>query len=148
MKKTVKRTLSLILALVILGSTCCIAFAAESNTPKQVEANTEISPMGLGSVIATNATTIYGGSGALYVTLPKGNWWADIVAGIGYTDQNCVVSVTVQDPDGEVYRLGSIAGSGSRTGSIQLTYAPAGTYIFYFVSATTTPMEVVAYIYD
>lgn len=148
MKKTVKRTLSLILALVILGSTCCIAFAAEANTPKQVEANTEISPMGLGSVIATNATTIYGGSGALYVTLPKGNWWANIIASIGYTDQNCVVTITVRDPDGIVHHLGSIAGSGSRTDSLELTYAPAGTYAFFFASATSTPMEVVAYIYD
>lgn len=102
----------------------------------------------LGDVIATNATTIYGGSGVLYVTLPTWNLWADLVAGIGYTSQSGLVNVTVTTPNGDVINLGSISGSGSRTFSYEMAYAPSGTYAFYFSSANTSPMEVVAYIYD
>lgn len=104
--------------------------------------------MGAGSIIATSAGTIYGGSGAIAVYLQSGNFWADLVAGIGYTSETGVVTITVLTPDEDVVSLGSISGSGSSTLSRQLTYAPAGTYYFYFSSTNSEPMEVYARIYD
>ena len=83
------------------------------------------------------------------VYLTSGNFWADLVAGIGYTSEsNSPVIVTVTTPDGDVVDLGAITGSGSTTNSYELFYAPAGTYVFYFTSAISTPYEVVGYIYD
>lgn len=104
--------------------------------------------MGLGNLIASNAGTIYGGSGGIDVYLSSGNFWADIVAGIGYTSESELVTVTVRTPYNDVISLGTIYGSGSETISCELTYAPAGHYYFYFSSATRTPMEVYASIYD
>ena len=109
------------------------------------EASTRAS---LGDVIAAGSTTIYGGSGFLYVKLPTWNLWADIQAGIDLTSQNGPVRCTVVTPDGDELYLGTISGSGSRTGTAELTYAPAGTYQFYFSSSNTSPFDVCAFIYD
>lgn len=106
------------------------------------------SPLALGNVIATGTMTIYGGSDILTVTLPSGNWFADLRAGIAYAEQTGVVRCTVLAPDGSLYDLGSVSGSGSSTGALQITYAPAGEYKFYFQSALTGTYKVVAYIHD
>ena len=153
-----KRFLAILMTLAMAIGFTTSVFAAEpadvlSTEPTAVAteaavASEEASTRSAGDVIATNATTIYGGSGVLYVTLPTWNLWADLVAGIGYTSQSGLVNVTVTTPSGEVINLGSITGSGSRTNSHELGYAPAGTYAFYFSSANTSPMEVVAFIYD
>lgn len=66
----------------------------------------------------------------------------------GYAPQNGVVSCSVLTPDGKDISLGSISGTGSFTNSRELAYAAAGTYVFSFYSAMTSPYEVVAYIYD
>lgn len=107
-----------------------------------------ISPMALGNVIATGTMTIYGGSGILTVTLPSGNWFADLRAGIAYAEQRGIVNCTVLAPDGNHYNLGTLSGSGSSTGAHQITYAPAGEYKFYFESGLTGEYKVVAYIHD
>lgn len=104
--------------------------------------------MGLGSVIATNAGTIYGGSGTISVVLQSGNFFADLQVGIGYAPQEGVVTCSVETPDGEYYYLGAISGSSSFTEPYELTYAPAGTYKFHFMSANPFAYEVVAYIFD
>ena len=104
--------------------------------------------MGLGSIIATNAGTIYGGSGTIYVTLTSPNFFADFRARLGYSSQDEIISVYMTTPTGETYSLGNILGNGSYTDTVSLGYAPAGTYSFTFVSAISTPFEVVAYIYD
>lgn len=128
------------------------AFAADSavvpSRDSAVSQENGVEPLGLGSVIATNAGTIYGGSGTIYVTLSSSNFFADFRAGIGYTEQSGVVSCSVTTPKGETYNLGAISGTGSFTNTTSLTYAPAGTYAFTFISAIPTPYEVVAYIYD
>lgn len=102
----------------------------------------------VGDPIAFGATTITGGSGTLSVYLSSGNFWSDIVAGIGYASQNGSVTCSVVTPDGTSISLGTIAGSGARTSPYEIFYAPAGTYTFYFFSAMTSPIEVVAYLYD
>ena len=102
----------------------------------------------LGDVIAAGSTTINGGSGSLRVTLTSGNFWADIVAGIGYTPRDGVVTCSVTTPDGDNIYLGAISGTGSTTRSAELTYAPSGTYTFYFTTAITDSITVFAYIYD
>lgn len=148
-----KRLVAILLTLAMAISFSATAFAAEPTKvdtfdPAPISSEEVSTRASLGDVIATNATTIYGGSGVLYVTLSNWNLWADLQAGIGYTSQSGVVNVTVTTPSGEVINLGSISGSGSRTNSHELTYAPSGTYAFYFSSAISSPIEVVAYIYD
>jgi len=110
--------------------------------------NSEVMPLALGNVIATGTMTIYGGSGTLTVTLPSGNWFADLRAGIAYAEERGIVNCTVLAPDGSHYDLGTMSGSGSSTGTRQITYAPAGDYKFYFQSGLTGTYKVVAYIHD
>ena len=107
-----------------------------------------IAPQAVGKVLATGTTTIYNGSGTLTITLPSGNWGADVAAGIAYVERSGLITCSVTTPDGDVVSLGSISGSGSNTGTRQLLYAPAGQYHFYFSSAISTPYKVIAYIYD
>lgn len=147
-----KRLFALLMTMVMALSLSVSAFAAEpvniTQEPTATASEEASTRASLGDVIAFGATTITGGSGALEVYLPSGNFWADIVAGIGYTSEDSAVKITVTTPDGDVINMGSIYGSGSSTYSYELFYAPAGTYIFYFSSANSSPMEVVAYIYD
>ena len=147
-----KRLVALLMTLVMALGLSVSAFAAEPvdvTTEPSTAASEEVSTRSsLGDVIGFGATTITGGSGVLYVTLPSGNFWADIVAQIGYTSQTGLVNVTLTDPNGDVYNLGNISGSGSTTIPMEMFYAPAGTYAFYFASANNLPMEVAAYIYD
>ena len=103
--------------------------------------------MGASSIIASNVGTIYG-SGIISVYLPKGNFFANLVAGIGYASDSGIVTVSVLTPDNEVISLGSMSGTGSSTVGHELGYAPAGTYQFYFLSSTQDQLEVYARIYD
>lgn len=146
-----KRLVALIMTLVMAVGFSASAFAAEPTTVTPVEpasVSNEVSTMALGDQLAFGATTITGGSGRLNVYLSSGNFWADIVAGIGYSSKNGAVNVSVSTPDGDIINLGTIYGSGSSTYAYELFYAPAGTYTFYFSSAISSPIEVVAYIYD
>lgn len=147
-----KRLIALLMTLVMALSLSVSAFAAEPVDVTQgltTAASEEISTrQSLGNQLAFNATTITGGSGVLYVTLPSGNYWADFVAKIGYTSQSGLVICSVTTPNGKYIDLGVISGSGSSTRAHEEFYAPAGTYAFYFSSANTEPMEVAAYIYD
>lgn len=146
-----KRLFALLMTMVMALSLSVSAFAAEpvdiTEEPTAVVSE-EVSTRSLGKLLAFNSTTITGGSGALYVYLPSGNYFADIIAQISYTSQSGGVICSVTTPDGEYISLGAIAGSGSSTSARQVFYAPAGTYAFYFSSANTEPMEVAAYIYD
>lgn len=153
MKSIIKRFASICMVLVIVCSFSMSAFAADSavvpsrdSAVSQEEASSERSS--LGDIIASGVTTIYGGSGVIPVYLQSGNFWADLVAGIGYTPESGVVTITVLTPDDQVLYLGSITGSGSSTASYELGYAPAGTYYFYFSSGIQSPMEVYARIHD
>ncbi len=146
-----KRLVALIMTLVMAVGFSASAFAAEPATVTPVEpasVSNEVSTMALGDIIAAGSTTIYGGSGTLNVYLSSSNYWTDFVAGIGYTSQNGPVVCSVTTPSGDTISLGTIYGSGSTTSSREIFYAPSGTYSFYFYSANTEPMEVVAYIYD
>ena len=151
MLKTKTRLLSFVLSLVLVF-TCAFAgmsaSASEPNLPSQEITENDATTRSLGNIIASGATTIYGGSGSLAVVLPSGNFWADLVAGIGYTDQAGIVNVTVTTPDGQTHSLGSIVGTGSSTVPYELAWAPAGTYYFNFYSAISTPIEVYARIHD
>lgn len=86
MLKTKTRLLSFVLSLVLVF-TCTFmgmsASASESSLPSQEVTETDASTRSLGNLLAGNATTIYG-SGTLTVTLPEGNFFADVIAGIGY----------------------------------------------------------------
>lgn len=153
-----KRFLAILMTLAMAVGFTTSVFAAEpadvlSTEPTAVATEAavvseEASTRSAGDVIAAGATTIYGGSGVLYVTLQSGNYFADLVAGIGYCSQSGAVNVSVTIPNGEVIELGTISGSSSRTYSYEMFHASAGTYAFYFSSANSAPMEVVAYIYD
>lgn len=148
-----KRLVAILLTLAMAISFSATAFAAEPTKvdtfdPAPISSEEVSTRASLGDVIAAGATTIYGGSGSLSVYLSSGNFWADIVAQIGYTDQGGIVTCGVRTPDGDVLDLGNISGTGSKTNSYELFYAPAGTYTFYFSSAITTPYEVAAFIYD
>lgn len=146
-----KRLFALLMTVVMALSLSVSAFAAE---PVDVTAeptatvSEEASTRSAGDVIAGASGTIYGGSGFLYVTLPTWNMWADIRAGIDSTTQNSLVTCTVVTPDGRELYLGTISGSNSRTGYVEIAYAPAGTYEFYFSSAMTEPFDVCGFIYD
>ena len=158
MKSLMKRIATTLIALVMAIGCTVSAFAAEpdkvdpSNALTAISAEadeaSEASTRSAGDVIGMGFTTIYGGSGFLYVTLPSWNLWADIRAGIDSTSQNGPVRCTVVTPDGDEVYLGIISGSGSRTGYKELTYAPSGTYAFYFSSANTEPFDVCGFIYD
>lgn len=147
-----KRLFALLMTMVMALSLSVSAFAAEpvdiTQEPTATASEEPSTRASLGDVIAFGTATTYNGSGVMYVTLPSGNFWADIVAGIGYTPQTGIVTVTVTTPDGNVLELGHLSGSGSRTTAYEMFYAPAGTYAFYFSSSNSSPMEVVGYIYD
>ena len=152
MKSIIKRFASIFMVLVIVCSFSMSAFAADSavvpSRDSAVSQEDGVEPLGAGSIIASNVGTIYGGSGIISVNLPKGNFWADIVAGIGYTSESGIVTVTALTPDNRNLYLGTLSGSGSQTISQELSYAPAGTYLFYFESGIQSPIEVYARIYD
>ena len=147
-----KRLVALLMTLVMALSLSVSAFAAEPVDVAQeptATASEEASTRSLGNQLAFGAATISGGTGVLYVDLPSGNFWADLVAGIGYTsNNNSPIVVSVSTPDGDIINLGTIMGTGSTTRSYELFYAPAGTYTFHFTTAITSPIDVVAYIYD
>lgn len=151
-----KRFCTIIMTLALAIGCSASAFAAEPADVLSIEATTVSSEASaeastrasFGDVIAAGSTTIYGGSGFLYVTLPTWNLWADIQAGIDSTTRNDTVRCTVVTPDGDEVYLGVISGSGSRTSAAEITYAPAGTYAFYFSSANTEPYSVCGFIYD
>lgn len=156
-----KRFVALLMTLALAIGFTTSAFAAEpaksetinltsvSEEVDSVSASEDVSTRAsLGDVIAAGSTTINGGSGTLSVYLPSGNFWSDIVAQIDYCDVFSAVNVTVRTPDGDVLELGTIAGSGSKTNSYEVTYARAGTYTFYFSSAIPSSYGVSAFIYD
>ena len=145
-----KRLVALLMTLVMALGLSVSAFAAEpvDVTAEPTAASEEVSTLSAGDVIAGASGTIYGGSGFLYVTLPSWNMWADIQAGIDFTSQSAPVTCTVVTPSGTELYLGTISGSGSRTGYAEVGLAPAGTYSFYFSSANTEPFDVVGIIYD
>lgn len=153
-----KRFLAILMTLAMAIGFTTSVFAAEpadvlSTEPTAVATEAavvseEASTRSLGKLLTFGSTTITGGSGVLYVTLPSGNYWADLVAQISYTSQSGAVVCSVTTPDGNYIGLGTISGSGSSTYAHEVFYAPAGTYAFYFSSANTEPMEVAAYIYD
>lgn len=157
-KSLMKRFSTIFLALAMAIGCSVSAFAAEPTDVLSAEpaaiaseadvASGEASTRSAGDVIAAGTTTIYGGSGFMYVTLSTWNLWADIQAGIDFTSQNYPVRCTVVTPDGNEVYLGTISGSGSRTGYAEITYAPAGTYEFFFSSANTEPFDVCGFIYD
>lgn len=147
-----KRLVALLMTLVMALGLSVSAFAAEpvdvTAEPTSTvleEASTRDS---LGKIIASATTSIHGGSGSLTVYLPSGNFFADFVAQIGYTSESGIVTCSVTTPNGQYINLGSISGTGSRTYSQEIGYAPAGEYIFYFTSAFTTTYDVIGYIYD
>lgn len=152
MKSIIKRFASICMVLVIVCSFSMSAFAADSavvpSRDSAVSQEEGVEPLGAGSIIASNAGTIYGGSGSIYVTLYSANFFADFRARLGYSSQDEIISVYMTTPAGDTYLLGNILGNGSYTDTLSLAYAPAGTYEFTFVSAISTPFEVVAYIYD
>ena len=153
-----KRFLAILMTLAMAIGFTTSVFAAEpadvlSTEPTAVATEAavvseEASTRSLGKQLASNATTIYGGSGSLPVYLPSGNFWADLVVQIGYTDTNSLITCSVLTPNGNDISLGSIAGTGSSTSPYEIGYAPAGTYIFSFSSAIQTPYEVAAFIFD
>ena len=147
-----KRFFAILMTLVMALSLSVSAFAAEPSdviTGQPISAvSEEASTRSAGDILTGGSTTIYGGSGFLYVYLPTWNFWADIQAGIDITSQNYPVRCTVVTPSGSEVYLGTISGSGSRTGYAELAYAPAGTYEFYFSSGNTEPYDVCAFIYD
>ncbi len=158
MKSLMKRIATTLIALVMAIGCTVSAFAAEpdkvdpSNALTAVSAEadeaSEASMRSAGDVIAMGFTTIYGGSGFLNVELPSWNMWADIQAGIDRTSQDGVVRCTVVLPNGNEVYLGNIAGSGTRTPTVEIGFAQAGTYQFYFSSANTEPFDVSGFIYD
>lgn len=147
-----KRLVAILMTLVMALSLSVSAFAAEpvdvTQEPIATTSEEVSTRASLGNVIAGNFTTIYGGNGSLTVNLSSGNFWADIVAQIDYTDQGGIVTCGVLTPDGDVLDLGNISGSGSRTIPYELFYAPAGDYVFYFSAPISTPYKVSAFIYD
>lgn len=156
-----KRFVALLMTLALAIGFTTSAFAAEpaksetinltsvSEEVDSVSASEDVSTRAsLGDVIAAGSTTINGGSGSLAVVLPGGNFWADLVCQITRADTLTNVRVSVTTPNGDVISLGTIAGSGSKTNSYEITYAPAGTYYFYFTSASSTSYDVAAFIYD
>lgn len=148
-----KRLVAILLTLAMAISFSATAFAAEPTKvdtfdPAPISSEEVSTRASIGDVIATNTTTIYGGSGSLSVYLSSGNFWADVAAQIGYTPQNGVVHCSVTTPSGQYIDLGSISGTGATTRSEEISYAQSGTYIFYFTSAITEPFDVIGYIFD
>lgn len=148
--KHIKRITAILMALAItcMFTTSVFAANAEVVSDETIATAENVEARAPGKVLASNTKTIYGGSGNLNVYLSSGNFWADLQAGIGYTTDNGIVTCSVVTPDGDVIALDSMSGTGSSTNICELTYAPAGTYKFYFYSANPNPYEVYARIYD
>ncbi len=152
MDKLKKRFIAILMAMAMTLCFTISAFAAEpvdvispASTISTEEASTRAS---VGKQIAFGATTINNGSGSLTVHLSSGNFFADIVAQIAFTPVNSVVTVTCTTPDNDVIYLGNMVGTGARSNSYELLYAPKGDYTFFFSSAITEPYEVAVYFYD
>lgn len=152
MDKLKKRFIAILMAMAMTLCFTISAFAAEpvdvispASTISTEEASTRSN---LGDVLAAGSAQITGGIGVVYVNLPTWNLFADLQAGIGYTTDNGAVVCSVITPNGETYNLGAVSGTGSRSISVELPFAPSGTYAFYFTSAISTPFEAVAYIFD
>lgn len=146
-----KRLIALLMTLVMALGLSVSAFAAEPVDVTQEPTATvseEASTRAAGKQLAFNATSITGGSGVLNVYLTSGNFYADLIAGIGYTSKSDPVICSVITPDGDEISLGTISGTGSETYTHELFYAPAGTYSFYFYTTNTSSIEVYAGIYD
>lgn len=148
-----KRLVAILLTLAMAISFSATAFAAEPTKvdtfdPAPISSEEVSTRASIGDVIATNTTTIYGGSGSLTVHLSSGNFWADVMAQIGYAPTNGAIHCSVRTPNGDYIDLGTISGTGARTYSEELTYAPAGDYIFYFTSAISEPYDVIGYLFD
>ena len=152
-----KRVISIFMSVIIMVVTSAFGVSAVNvdrsiAIPSQeavVETTTEdagIETQGLGTLLTSNIGTIYT-QGSVQVTLPQGNFSADFVARIGYSDVNTLVTCTVRTPDGNYFDLGSMVGNGSSC-SYTMFYAQAGTYTFSFTTGTTSPVQVVCSIYD
>ena len=151
--KTFKRLLTMVLTVATIASPMT-AFAKENDNVQSeeqgsivqtaaIDASTRAS---LGKVLAAGSATIHG-SGTVTVNLRSGNWWADFAAGVSYASGSAAISCSVRMPNGDTFNLGNMYGSGGKTGSHEVAYAPAGNYTFYF-SSTVSEYHVVAYIYD
>lgn len=146
-----KRLFALLMTMVMALSLSVSAFAAEpvditaANLADSV--SEEATTRSLGDQLAFNATSISGGHGSLQVYLSSGKFWADIVAGIGYSSQSDPVICYVITPDGDELSLGTISGSGSTTIPYEVFYASAGTYTFHYYTTTSSTIEVFGGIY-
>lgn len=153
-----KRFLAILMTLAMAIGFTTSVFAAEpadvlSTEPTAVateaavaseEASTRAS---IGDQIAFGAATAKNGVAIVYVTLNSGNFFADLVGQIAYTNSSAMVTCSVLTPDGNDIYLGALTGTGARTSGYELAYAHAGTYTFSFYSTNPT-YEVCAYIYD
>ncbi len=152
MKKFISFLMSVILVVASAFGVSAVDVDRSTAIPSQeavVETMTEdagIETQGLGTLLTSSAGTIYH-TGSIRVTLPSGNFSADIVARIGYSPVNTVVTCTVTTPNGGTIDLGSMVGTGS-TCSYTLFYAESGTYTFNFLTGTTQGVEVTCSIYD
>ena len=148
--KNIKRIVAILMALAItcMFTTSVFAANAEVVSDETIATAENVEARAPGKILASGTTTIYNGDGILSIYLPSGNFFADIQAGIGYSPYSGIVTCTVRTPDGEVIRLNSMMGTGSKTNTVELSYAPAGNYLFYFGCASPEPFEVVAFIYD
>lgn len=155
LKKTIKRLVGLVLSMAMVFTATSSAFAATAEEPAETAsavnqvadaATIDLSDRALGKILATGSTTINGGTGILRVTLPSSHSNVYLLSQIGYQDKNVPIVCTVRDPDGDLHNLGTIIGNGSTTSAYHLSYAPAGTYSFYFSTALDTPYIVMSYI--
>lgn len=148
-----KRFIGIMLSALMAFSASTSAFAAESadvsndtNIQEVNTVSTDASDRALGKILATGATTINNGIGSMTLTLPSGHYNVNYLAQIGYAEQRVPVVCSVRDPEGYLFNLGTIIGTNSSTDAYSVSYAPAGTYTFYFSSASNTPYTVFAYI--
>ena len=120
------------------------ALSTASQVTTDVSVDTE--ERALGKILASGVATINNGSGSVTVYLPSGHFSAYYIAQIGYAEIAYPVRCSVVDPDGYSFYLGTIMGTGATTDAYGVSYSPGGYYTFNFISASTTPYQVVVMI--
>ena len=141
MKKSFRRTLCIVFALMMVFCTALSASAAPAK-PEDVA-----QPMYNGITEAFNATNISGGYGELQVYLSRNITGGAIKAAVSNNSSSGTISVTVKTPSGSYIGMSPMY-SGGDTSFKYVGYLSAGTYIFYFEPAVMNTLNVQGYIYS
>ena len=141
MKKSFRRTLCIVFALMMVFCTALSASAAPAK-PEDVA-----QPMYNGVIEGFDATNISGGYGELQVYLSRNITGGAIKAAVYTNSSSGTISVMVKTPSGSRMGLSPMYSGGDYSFQY-VSYLPAGTYTFYFEPTVMNTLNVQGYIYS